>query len=194
MTQLVECVARWRVMSESDGDGLSLVAEGNRCGTRAGPQSQHNSQRCFTDPIVFHSRVYVWLDGFRWRISNIQPAVGLYRTNQLISCLVSWYVILSHRGKANRNRLDITAEALWQLAVVPLCYFTVYFMIAWHFNVVRNLFREDYKTDFLRHKDRSNDLFFTLLRFGFSKANVIAPFSLQSGYSSFYQPEGQRGG
>lgn len=64
-------------------------------------------------------------------------------------------------------------------------------MIACHFNVIRNLFRKDYKTNFLRHEDRRNDLFFTLLRFGFSEANVISSFSLQSGYSSFYQPEGQ---
>lgn len=72
----------------------------------------------------------------------------------------------SHRGKANRNRLDITAEALWQLAVVPLGSFTVYFMVGWHVSVVRKPCREDYKTDFLRHKDGRNDEFFTLLRFG----------------------------
>lgn len=188
MTAFVESAAQAKVMSESDGDRLSLVAQGNRCGTKAWLGFQYNSQRCFTDAIVFHSLVYVWLGGFRWRTSEIQPAVGLYCTNELISCLLSWYVILFHSGKANRNRLDVTTEALWHLAVVLPCSFTVYFMIACHFNVTRNLFRKDYKTNFLRDKDSRNDLVFTLLRFSFSKANVISPFSLQSGYSSFYQP------
>lgn len=56
MAELVELAARWKVMSERDGDRLALVAQGNRCGTRVGPWS---SQRCFTEAIVFQTRVNV---------------------------------------------------------------------------------------------------------------------------------------
>lgn len=59
MTELVETTIRWRVMSESDGDSLSLMAWGNRCGNRAEAYSQYNSERCFTEAIVFHPHVYV---------------------------------------------------------------------------------------------------------------------------------------
>lgn len=66
-TELVETTVGWKVMSESDGSSLSLVAVGNRCGNRAQAYSQYNSKRCFTEAIVFHTHTYMYdwmgLDG-----------------------------------------------------------------------------------------------------------------------------------
>lgn len=48
----------WKVKSERDGDSLSLVAQGNRCGNRARSPSQYNSKRCFTEAIVLHTYMH----------------------------------------------------------------------------------------------------------------------------------------
>lgn len=58
-SELVETAARWKVMSERDGDSWPLTAQGDRCGNRARAYSRSNSERCFTEAIVFHTHVYV---------------------------------------------------------------------------------------------------------------------------------------
>lgn len=58
MTELVETTVGWKVMSESHGDSVSLTVLGNRCGSRAQAESQHNSERCFTEAIVLHTHTH----------------------------------------------------------------------------------------------------------------------------------------
>lgn len=63
-TELVGGAARWRVMSESQGAALSLVARGNRCGSRAGPSI---TARAALQPLLSFTHTYMcgWtaLDG-----------------------------------------------------------------------------------------------------------------------------------
>lgn len=58
MAVLVKSTVHWKVTSESDGDSLSLMAQGNRCGNRARSPSQYNSKRCFTEAIVLHTYMH----------------------------------------------------------------------------------------------------------------------------------------
>ena len=56
--ELVKSTVHWKVQSESDGDSLSLMAQGNRCGNRARCPTQYNSKRCFTETIVLHAYMH----------------------------------------------------------------------------------------------------------------------------------------
>lgn len=49
--------SQWKV---EIGKVSTLIAHGNRCGNRAHPGSQYNSERCFTEAIVLHICMAVW--------------------------------------------------------------------------------------------------------------------------------------
>ena len=117
MAELVKRTVHWKVKSEGDEDSLSLMAQGNRCGNRAGCPAPYNSERCFTEAIVLHT----YMHGFTGLVggsvtSSRAPHQQLAFTALcgFMKYILTWHVILCHTKETQTSNSVILSQKCYR--------------------------------------------------------------------------------
>lgn len=125
MVELVNGTAHSEVKSESDGDSLSPMAQGNRCGNRALSLSlsQYNSKRCFTEAIVLHTHMhgFMGLAGGSVTFSTAPQQLAFTTLYSFMKYILTCYVIPCHTMEMQTSNSIIYSQKCHDSCSLLLC-------------------------------------------------------------------------
>lgn len=126
MAELVQSTICWKVKIESNGESLSLMAQGNRCGNRARCPSQYNSKRCFTEAIVLHTYMHGFMGLAGGSVTSSRaPNQQLAFTTlySFMKYIRTWHVILCDTMEMQTSNSRILSQKCYG----SWCYSTLLF-------------------------------------------------------------------